>query len=198
MQPPGEKKGSTRNASSRIASKKDVRSLQGPLHALLDEYTSFVESQTSKESDKPLPEELCASALTLWKTSAMARVFGKMRKKLPPGLVPTNAFYLADRAGTILQPGFVPEFVDILNARKPTEGVANATITVKGSIPCTLHFSDPAGQRNARRKWRHLFGETDVVLFVASLADYDEVVEARLLSPFYNTRTKCCDVLIGR
>jgi len=63
---------------------------------------------------------------------------------------------------------------DILRVRKPTTGVEETIFKDKG---LSYKMIDVGGQRNERRKWIHYFNAVSAVLFIASLSEYDTVLE---------------------
>jgi len=63
---------------------------------------------------------------------------------------------------------------DILRVRKRTRGIVETDFTV-GDL--RFRMVDVGGQRNERKKWIHCFEDVTAILFVASLAEYDLVLE---------------------
>jgi len=65
---------------------------------------------------------------------------------------------------------FYPTKDDIVRTRQMTNGIVEHTLPLF-DLECKV--IDVAGQRNQRRKWIHLFEGVDLVVFVASIADYN-------------------------
>ncbi|KAI5476910.1 hypothetical protein MNV49_007082, partial [Pseudohyphozyma bogoriensis] len=55
-----------------------------------------------------------------------------------------------------------------------TTGVVEEVIPLNGGLSCRV--VDVGGQRSERRKWIHLFENVHVVLFVAAISEYDQVL----------------------
>jgi guanine nucleotide-binding protein subunit alpha len=69
--------------------------------------------------------------------------------------------------------GFKPTEEDILFARSATTGVIQTTFEYNGS---EMVYIDVGGQRSERKKWINQFDNVKMILFVASLIDYDRTM----------------------
>jgi guanine nucleotide-binding protein G(i) subunit alpha len=85
-----------------------------------------------------------------------------------------TAPYVLDKAAALGTRGYVPTVEDILRVRVRTAAVVEEEYWVDKAL---FHVADVGGQRTERRKWVHLFDGVSAVVFVASLADYDLVME---------------------
>jgi guanine nucleotide-binding protein G(i) subunit alpha len=68
---------------------------------------------------------------------------------------------------------YEPSKQDILHCRRKTVGVATENIEVDG---VKLTLSDVGGQRNERKKWTKVLSSVDILIYIISLSDYDEVL----------------------
>lgn len=68
---------------------------------------------------------------------------------------------------------FIPTDQDILRARLRTTGISE-TIFDLGQL--TYKMFDVGGQRSERKKWIHVFDNVQVVLFLAAISGYDQVL----------------------
>jgi len=80
-------------------------------------------------------------------------------------------------------PDFVPTEEDCVMARIRTTGIVESDLEQKfnNSIegePDTIKFKvvDVGGQRNERKKWMHCFDDVKAILFIVSLAGYNQVL----------------------
>ena len=73
----------------------------------------------------------------------------------------------------LFQPNYVPTDQDILRARLRTTGISE-TIFDLGQL--TYKMFDVGGQRSERKKWIHVFDNVQVVLFLAAISGYDQVL----------------------
>eukprot|EP01084_Bolivina_argentea_P139946 246140_1 len=78
-----------------------------------------------------------------------------------------------DKIDTIMEPGYVPDEMDILLVNYRTTGVIDQKFTIKKNI---FHVFDTGGQKSERKKWIHCFEHVTAVIFVVSLSQYDEVM----------------------
>ena len=89
--------------------------------------------------------------------------------------LPDNFFHYWFRASIIFDIGnYIPSLYDILYIRAPTSGITQQYIMYHNK---SINIVDVGGQRNERRKWVHCFDHVNIVLFVVSLGDYDQVLE---------------------
>ncbi|CAB1324374.1 unnamed protein product [Coregonus sp. 'balchen'] len=65
---------------------------------------------------------------------------------------------------------------DVLRVRFPTTGIHDYSFTVK---TITLRIVDVGGQKSERRKWIHCFQDVTSLIFLASLSEYDQVLEEK-------------------
>jgi len=82
-----------------------------------------------------------------------------------------SAPHFLDDLDRIRSADYKPTPEDILLARIPTTGMRDRKFTIKGSV---FNIFDVGGQRSERNKWIHCFDTVHGILFVASLACYDQ------------------------
>ncbi|KAJ7992993.1 hypothetical protein DPEC_G00267830 [Dallia pectoralis] len=76
----------------------------------------------------------------------------------------------------ISAPDYIPTAQDVLRVRFPTTGIHDYSFTIK---TITLRIVDVGGQKSERRKWIHCFQDVTSLIFLASLSEYDQVLEER-------------------
>ncbi|XP_076062226.1 guanine nucleotide-binding protein G(q) subunit alpha-like isoform X2 [Oratosquilla oratoria] len=86
-----------------------------------------------------------------------------------------NATYLFEKVETIFDESYLPTMEDVLKMRYPTKGVTKSDFTINAR---KFVFIDVGGQRGERRKWIHCFDRVKVIMFLASIAEYDQAVES--------------------
>jgi len=87
-------------------------------------------------------------------------------------LLDAASYYFAN-VERFLEDDYMPTEEDIIMARVRTTGI----ITTKFENP-PVNFSvvDVGGQRNERKKWINCFDDVKAILFLVSLAGYDQVM----------------------
>uniref|UniRef100_A0A3B4U2Q8 Guanine nucleotide-binding protein subunit alpha n=1 Tax=Seriola dumerili TaxID=41447 RepID=A0A3B4U2Q8_SERDU len=72
---------------------------------------------------------------------------------------------------------YIPTEQDVLRVRFPTTGIHDYSFTIR---TITLRWIvDVGGQKSERRKWIHCFENVTSLIFLASLSEYDQVLEER-------------------
>ncbi|KAF8374909.1 hypothetical protein PRIPAC_81338 [Pristionchus pacificus] len=88
--------------------------------------------------------------------------------------LPDNAQYYIPKLSSLLSPDYVPTAEDILHLRVPTTAVHEINFFFG---PTKIRVVDVGGQRTYRKKWIHCFEGVSAVMFVASMAAYDQALE---------------------
>ncbi|KAF8370356.1 hypothetical protein PRIPAC_76785 [Pristionchus pacificus] len=88
--------------------------------------------------------------------------------------LPDNAHYYMPKLADILRPKHTPTAQDILHLRIPTTSVSEINFTFETS---SIRLIDVGGQRTYRKKWIHCFDGVAAVMFVASMAAYDQKLD---------------------
>lgn len=84
-----------------------------------------------------------------------------------------SAPYWFNNVRRIYSNKYLPTDNDILRSRSPTCGIAEMTFRIENT---RFSMFDVGGQRGERRKWVHCFNEVNAIMFIASLADYDQIL----------------------
>ncbi|KAF6721415.1 Guanine nucleotide-binding protein subunit alpha-15 [Oryzias melastigma] len=71
---------------------------------------------------------------------------------------------------------YIPTEQDVLRVRFPTTGIHDYAFNIK---TITLRIVDVGGQKSERRKWIHCFEDVTSLIFLASMSEYDQVLEER-------------------
>lgn len=78
-----------------------------------------------------------------------------------------------ERLPYIQSAGYIPTSHDILLSRVPTTGSVESRVELEG---VSVRLLDNGGERSERKKWIHLFGNVNAVLFVVNLDGYNKVL----------------------
>ncbi|XP_054645342.1 guanine nucleotide-binding protein subunit alpha-11-like isoform X1 [Dunckerocampus dactyliophorus] len=84
--------------------------------------------------------------------------------------------YYMNNLERIAAPDYIPTEQDVLRVRFPTTGIHDYSFTISR---ITLRIVDVGGQKSERRKWIHCFENVTSLIFLASLSEYDQVLEER-------------------
>lgn len=108
----------------------------------------------------------------LWADSGLRVCYSRRREYQ---LLDSTEYYMnnLDRLAT---PDYIPNAQDVLRVRFPTTGIHDYSFNVKA---ITLRIVDVGGQKSERRKWIHCFENVTSLIFLASLSEYDQVLEER-------------------
>ncbi|KAM8889706.1 guanine nucleotide-binding protein subunit alpha-14-like [Synchiropus picturatus] len=84
--------------------------------------------------------------------------------------------YYMNNLDRISTQDYIPTEQDVLRVRFPTTGIHDYSFNIK---TITLRIVDVGGQKSERRKWIHCFENVTSLIFLASLSEYDQVLEER-------------------
>ncbi|KAF8374890.1 hypothetical protein PRIPAC_81319 [Pristionchus pacificus] len=96
--------------------------------------------------------------------------------------LPDNASYYIPKLPALLSANYKPTAEDILHLRIPTTSVNEINFAFSNR---TIRLIDVGGQRTYRKKWIHYFDGVAAVLFVVSMAAYDQSLDEvdKMLKP---------------
>ncbi|XP_048844933.1 guanine nucleotide-binding protein subunit alpha-11-like [Brienomyrus brachyistius] len=84
--------------------------------------------------------------------------------------------YFMTNLERLATPGYIPTAQDVLRVRVPTTGINDYSFTLE---KMSLRIVDVGGQKSERRKWIHCFENVTSLIFLASLSEYDQVLEEK-------------------
>jgi len=131
-------------------------------------HASFVmDSNAYRDAVTP---EMVPHIKALWKDPGIQQVFNR-GNEFP---LPSSCKYCMENIETIARPDYVPDVMDVLNARQRTTGVLETVFFVDDLI---FTMVDVGGQKkNERRKWIHCFENVTAVIYCVGLSDYDSMM----------------------
>jgi guanine nucleotide-binding protein G(i) subunit alpha len=113
--------------------------------------------------------------------------------------------YFIEHIDRIATENYIPDKDDVLHVRNRTSGIVEQSLSMQGNQFLVV---DVGGQRSERRKWANCFSDVTAMIFVASLASYNQLLfedettnrmeealrlfERTLGTPAF---TKCCIIL---
>jgi len=136
-------------------------------------------SAMSRYTGPRIPPELAAALMHLYQNVKFQEVYARRAE-----FWVLDAFgYYMKNFDRMMAPDFLPTEEDSLMARVRTTGIVvseleSKVVKVNPDDPSSIKFQivDVGGQRNERKKWIHCFDDVKAVLFVASLAGYNQVM----------------------
>ncbi|XP_018586597.1 guanine nucleotide-binding protein subunit alpha-11-like [Scleropages formosus] len=106
----------------------------------------------------------------LWADPGIKMCYSRRREYQ---LLDSTEYYMTN-LDRIAAPDYVPTAQDVLRVRFPTTGINDYSFTVE---KISLRIVDVGGQKSERRKWIHCFENVTSLIFLASLSEYDQVLE---------------------
>ncbi|CAI5439325.1 unnamed protein product [Caenorhabditis angaria] len=100
-----------------------------------------------------------------WISAEIQRVFSR---RYEFELMDSTKYYLSN-LNRLSQPGYIPNYEDIVHSRRPTKNIHTMIFTY---THLKLKLIDVGGQKSERRKWLPLFEDSRVILFVIDLTGY--------------------------
>mmetsp|Transcript_23686 Transcript_23686/g.35543 ORF Transcript_23686/g.35543 Transcript_23686/m.35543 type:complete len:370 (-) Transcript_23686:70-1179(-) len=151
----------------------------------LREYFQSIGSHIKSISISGLEEgprkEMVSKISSFWKDETTQKAYIRGNEY---NLLESTQFYL-DTIGpeAILRPDYVPSHEEIVRSRRATEAITEYKFTLKtngtehGQSAPKITLVDVGGQRTRRKKWIRCFDKVTLILFVASLSEYDMKLE---------------------
>jgi len=128
------------------------------------------------EDKNPTPEDVLKSAddiKLLWDSEPVQKTYERRNEFQ----IVECAKYFLSKVHEVLNPDYVPTDQDILQTRIQTIGIVEYKFQMSaGGRNRTLIMIDVGGQRNERRKWIHFFDDVKILMFLAAISEYDQVL----------------------
>jgi guanine nucleotide-binding protein G(i) subunit alpha len=140
---------------------------QDPFYIDLDD--EVIELVEDAPEHSPITLQLGEAISALWKDEGVQATFDERANFQ---LMDTCSYYF-DNIDRIADPGFQPTRADVYRCRVRTTGIVETTFELEGN---SFKMFDVGGQRNERKKWIHCFEGVTVVLFIAAISEYDQVL----------------------
>ncbi|KAJ3575006.1 hypothetical protein NP233_g1371 [Leucocoprinus birnbaumii] len=157
-----------------------VSSMRATLEAMVD-LGLQVAPQNSRRKDVILSAPLHVESLSLTVIGAIENLWRDAAVR--NAVQQSSEFQLGDSAAYFFENinrlgsySYLPTDQDILRSMFRTTGVTEATFSA-GQL--TYNIYDFGGLRLQRKKWIHRFENADVVIFLVSLSEYDQVLQER-------------------
>lgn len=137
------------------------------------EILTFIQKQSRLSVLEHLPDPISDALLKLWEDEDVKKTLTMSNKYQLDDSVP----YFFSHLDRIIKVGYTPNEQDIVRARVVTTGIVEVNFKLNHN-KMNINFSmfDVGGQRSERRKWIHCFEGVTAVMFVTSLAEYDQVL----------------------
>jgi len=120
-------------------------------------------------TSEKMTEKIAEYLKKAWKDPGIMQTW-ENRSKLQ---VQDSLQYFIENIERIATEDYIPTKDDVLNVRNRTSGVIEEKLTIKGR---PFLIVDVGGQRSERRKWANCFDEVTGLIFVASLAAYNQLL----------------------
>jgi len=131
-----------------------------------EELADYISDLTTSEK---MTETIAEYLKKAWKDPGIVQTW-ENRSKLQ---VQDSLQYFMENIDRIAKEDYIPTKDDVLNVRNRTSGVIEEKLRIKNR---PFLIVDVGGQRSERRKWANCFDEVTGLIFVASLAAYNQLL----------------------
>jgi len=115
-------------------------------------------------------EEVQLAFKELWKSQTIQQAYSRRNEFQ---LIDSTEYFMSSM-DRIFKEDYEPNDQDILRTRVKTTGVVRIEFDFHAT---KFEMLDVGGQRSERKKWIHCFDNVTCVLFIVSIAEYDQVLE---------------------
>ena len=113
--------------------------------------------------------EICDAIQTLWAAPDIQLLFDQCQSQLNE----SSVYFFENLERFRDADNYTPTAADVLRARVRSTGIEEAEFKFD---ELKFRMFDVGGQRSERRKWIHCFDSVTVVIFCASLSEYDQML----------------------
>ncbi|XP_065103025.1 guanine nucleotide-binding protein subunit alpha-15-like [Paramisgurnus dabryanus] len=106
----------------------------------------------------------------LWADAGIKLCYSRRREYQ---LLDSTEYYMTN-LDRIASEDYIPTAQDVLRVRFPTTGISDYSFSTD---KMNLRIVDVGGQKSERKKWIHCFENVTSLIFLASLSEYDQVLE---------------------
>jgi guanine nucleotide-binding protein subunit alpha len=133
------------------------------------EHAAIIQSLKNPQAlgGEPLPLNMFPRISAIWKDNAVISTLQRRHEFF----LPDSTHYFVDALDRIGRENYCPTKEDVLRCRVKTTGITEFKFSIDDY---QFKVIDVGGQRNERRRWIHCFEDVTAVIFVASLAEYDQ------------------------
>uniref|UniRef100_A0A6A7G1V2 Guanine nucleotide-binding protein subunit alpha-14-like n=1 Tax=Hirondellea gigas TaxID=1518452 RepID=A0A6A7G1V2_9CRUS len=122
---------------------------------------------------EPLTTDMADAITLLWNDSLIQAAF-QYRSAVPE--LPDTCPYFFEHVNKLTASQFIPSPTDVLRCRCRTTGIhAQHLESTRAGDNTSFEIVDVGGQRAERRKWKNVFDQVNLILFVVSVAEFDQV-----------------------
>ena len=147
-----------------------ISTLKRSTYKIESNYDEFIEIiENLDPSDEIFEEEIYEILIKLW-DNPIFQVQYEESKNLG---ISENLVYYINKLKIILQNNYIPNDQYILNIRIRTTGISNLKFKVND---IKTELFDVGGQVSERKRWELTFSNVNILLFVCSLSDYDQLM----------------------
>ena len=143
----------------------------------LEEESTLVrdfQSNYDPRQESIFPESIIQAVTSLWADEGVQSCY---RRSSEYQLI-DSAKYFIEKIDKVAEKGYIPSKDDIIRAREQTQGIVEIEIVIRTSENTgKFRIIDVGGQRSQRKKWMHSFDDVTALIFVASLNDYDLILQ---------------------
>merc|ERR1712173_19902 len=138
----------------------------GPIDPKYQEDYNYILNYEANEA-KSLSTELAGTIKKLWQTDSIKNTYEHR-----------NEFFFANGQvkhffndiENLVKSDYLPTELDVLRCRLISIGIRKEAFQING-VNCEL--VDVGGQKSERKKWKNLFENVYIVLFVVAISEYD-------------------------
>ncbi|KAH6580559.1 hypothetical protein BASA50_002792 [Batrachochytrium salamandrivorans] len=116
------------------------------------------------KSSREITLEIGDTISRIWNDANIRKIYDAVQLQ-------DTAYYFLERARLFSNPAYSATDDDILHLRTPTTTITETVFTIKKVV---FHFFDVGGQQKYRKQWAPYFDKMRHLLFVVSLAAYDQ------------------------
>eukprot|EP01083_Nonionella_stella_P214564 773033_1 len=138
----------------------------------LDELNECIETVKNHKDLTTLPENVANAIQYIWQNSIVLKE-SMNSMKFTHKILAQNCLYFWNELDRIKQQDYIPNQLDFLHLNHHTTGIVQRWLTVNDK---KFHIFDVGGQVSERRKWISCFDNVTALLFVCSLACYNQTM----------------------
>jgi guanine nucleotide-binding protein subunit alpha len=137
--------------------------------AIIEKAASVIQSLKNPQAigGEPLSCDVFPRIAAIWKDDAIVSTLQRRHEFF----LPDSTHYFVEALDRVGKPDYCPTKEDVLRCRVKTTGITEFAFSIDDY---RFKVIDVGGQRNERRRWIHCFEDVTAVIFVASLAEYDQ------------------------